>query len=107
MIRQDDGELVEDWPKELLMFSKSWLEKLFYFGHLYSAAKDVNCDNGFLRSVRCYRFGYHMRFLNRRSSGRVYVHHAVPIVGFMEVKDTYRHVKVTGFGNKSESELIF
>lgn len=107
VVRQDDGELIEDWPKQLLMFSKTWMRKLFYFGHLYAGSKEVNCDNGYLKSVKCYRFGYHMRLMNSHSSGRVYVHHAVPIVGFMEVKDTYRHVKVTGFGKDSEPELAF
>lgn len=107
VVRQDDGELLEDWPKELLVFSKEWMRKLFYFGHLYAGSKEVNCDNGYLRSTKCYRFGYHMRFMGARSTGRVYVHHAVPIVGFMEVRDTYRHVKVTGFGTDSQPELAF
>lgn len=107
VVRQDEGGEQEDWPQELLMFSKDWLRKLFYFGSFYSETKEVECDNGYLSSKVCLRQGYNLRILNSKSEGRVYLHHAIPVVGFLDLKDTYRRVRAVAFGTDAQSELSF
>ena len=109
VVSRPEKEL-EEWPENLLYFSRSWLEKIFVIGHSLEdrGARPESCDNGIMKSERCYVQRFRFQYLDINIAGRAFLHSEVPILGFLQAVDDNYVYHVIAFGDQgAEPKLSF